>query len=761
VARAASALVAPWSSQAARAVARRASEHSHIEDDGFSVYMERARFGAGPRWWRRRKAKPGSLILVRHGESLWNSNSTFSGWADPDLSTRGEREIEHAARLLLAAGYSVDVAYTSRLKRAIRSTWILLKELDQIYRPVYKSWRLNERCYGALTGLSKPGLALELGESQVQSWRHGLFDVPPPLTTDHAYYPGKDRKYADLRAELIPLSESLEMTMQRTLPLWNSRICADLLEGKNVLVVAHGNSLRGLIKHIDAIADEDIVDVSIPNAIPLIYAFDRVKRDGETRLAPRPPVEGDFVADPLLTGFFLEKKGLLRAALQHEVELKRKIPGFEDQSGPLSPALRALAKLELERKLMELAGDYSLAALERQQHAAAEDASYMMGVPAGAKPPAAANESAPPEQHQHQQRESWYKRRQQPAKVQGRRSEVHDEAGPVIVIVRHGKTTHNQLGLFTGWEDAGLAKEGRDEAHAAGALVREHGIEFDVVYTSWLSRAIETAWIMLSELDSLWIPIVKTWRLNERMYGALTGLSKKMIAQLHGEEKFKKWRRGYTQRPPKISSFSHHYPGNDERYVKYVKDVGVSFRESLVRTLAEGRWTLARRFPKTESLKDCNDRTIPFFTNVIEPAVFENGRNVLVASSENAIRGLLMHLCEIPPDRISEIEIPTGLPLIFSTTQKCLKLLDDGGYDSVSPLDRYNFGKAAGLLFEPCDPATGDCFVGPEGAPITDPIIRLRPYPPRNSPRDDDDSALAHDQQQQLQQPDALLSASS
>ena len=253
-----------------------------------------------------------------------------------------------------------------------------------------------------------------------------------------------------------------------------------------------------------------------------------------------------------------------------------------------------------------------------------------------------------------------------------------------------------QLGLFTGWEDVQLAKEGRDEALEAGRLMRRHNISFDLVYTSWLSRAIETALLVVNELDLLWVPIVKTWRLNERMYGALTGLSKKMIRQIHGEKQFLQWRRGYDTRPPPISSFSHFYPGNDDRYVNYVSDVSVSLYESLIRSLSVGKLEVHRQFPKTESLKDCMERTIPYFTDVILPRS-QQGNNILIASSENAIRGLLMHLCQITPDRIQDVEIPTGLPLVFDWDAKRLKLLDDGS--NISPLERYNFGKAPELLF--------------------------------------------------------------
>ncbi|EED90651.1 phosphoglycerate mutase, partial [Thalassiosira pseudonana CCMP1335] len=213
-----------------------------------------------------------------------------------------------------------------------------------------------------------------------------------------------------------------------------------------------------------------------------------------------------------------------------------------------------------------------------------------------------------------------------------------------IVMIRHGKTENNKLKLFTGWDDVGLAVEGVEEAKQAGKLLKLHGFEFDAVYTSWLSRAIETAWLVMDELDCLWLPIIKSWRLNERMYGDLTGLSKAMVQQRHGEKQFMAWRRGYAVKPPPVSSFSPQYPGNDMRYKKYLK---------------------GEQLPKSESLKDCMDRTIPYFTNQILPEAVLKGKRVLIASSENAIRGLLMHLCDIPEDKISGLEIPNGLPIIF------------------------------------------------------------------------------------------------
>jgi len=270
-----------------------------------------------------------------------------------------------------------------------------------------------------------------------------------------------------------------------------------------------------------------------------------------------------------------------------------------------------------------------------------------------------------------------------------------------VVIIRHGKTENNKLGIFTGWEDVELAAEGREEALRAGALLAQNGVQFDVVYTSWLSRAIETAFLVLCELDQMWLPIHKSWRLNERMYGALTGLSKKKTRSQYGAEQFQKWRRSYDTKPPAVSSFSQHYPGNDQRYVTNIHDVRISSKETLIRSLEAGKLMVHRKLPRSESLKDCMDRTIPYWSDTIVPNAIAAGKNVLVASSENAIRGLLMHLFNIPPERISEIEIPTGLPLVYDVRYRCLRLLE-GDFST------YNFGKSGELLFTPCQIPDGE-----------------------------------------------------
>jgi 2,3-bisphosphoglycerate-dependent phosphoglycerate mutase len=283
-----------------------------------------------------------------------------------------------------------------------------------------------------------------------------------------------------------------------------------------------------------------------------------------------------------------------------------------------------------------------------------------------------------------------------------------------LVIIRHGKTGYNKLKLFTGWEDVPLAPEGHLEAEKGGKLLFQHGFKLDMVFTSWLSRAIETAWHVMDNIGDTWIPVVKTWRLNERMYGDLEGLSKQMTKQRYGEAQFKQWRRGYDTPPPAASPFSPSYPGNDDRYRKYVTDLPISFRQSFIRSIAHGRLELHRRLPQSESLKDCMSRTIPYYTDHIVPEAIDKGKNVMIASSENAIRGLLMYLLDIPSDQISGLEIPTGVPLIFDMKGKCLKLLDDGL--EPSPYERLKFGKLKEKLFTP---QTDDPDV------IRDPVIRI------------------------------------
>jgi 2,3-bisphosphoglycerate-dependent phosphoglycerate mutase len=214
------------------------------------------------------------LVLLRHGESIWNRENRFTGWVDVDLSDRGREEAREAGRLLEIGGFAFDVAYTSVLKRAIRTLWIVLDEMDLMWIPVRNSWRLNERHYGALQGLNKAETAHKFGERQVKIWRRSYDVPPPPLEASDERFPGRDPRYRDLAAAELPLTECLKDTVARFLPLWNSSIAPEVSAGRRVLIAAHGNSLRALVKYLDDVADQDIVELNIPTGIPLVYELD-------------------------------------------------------------------------------------------------------------------------------------------------------------------------------------------------------------------------------------------------------------------------------------------------------------------------------------------------------------------------------------------------------------------------------------------------------------------------------------------------------
>ncbi len=214
------------------------------------------------------------LVLVRHGESLWNKENRFTGWTDVDLSPRGIEEACQAGKLLKEGGYQFDAAFTSVLKRAIRTLWIILDEMDLMWIPVYRSWRLNERHYGALQGLNKSEIAQKYGEEQVKIWRRSYNVLPPALNKNDPRFSGHDFRYQDLSESELPLTESLEKTVQRFLPFWNESIVPQLKSGKKILIAAHGNSLRALVKHLDRIPDDEIVELNVPTGIPLVYELD-------------------------------------------------------------------------------------------------------------------------------------------------------------------------------------------------------------------------------------------------------------------------------------------------------------------------------------------------------------------------------------------------------------------------------------------------------------------------------------------------------
>jgi len=215
------------------------------------------------------------LVLLRHGESTWNKENRFTGWTDVDLSDKGREEARAAGQLLKHEGFSFDLTFTSVLKRAIRTCNIVLDELDQLWLPVQRSWRLNERHYGALQGLNKAETTARHGEAQVKIWRRSYDIPPPPLTPDDPRHAGREPRYKDLTAAELPLTESLKDTVARFLPYWNDAMAPAIATGRRVIIVAHGNSIRALVKYLDGISDSDIVELNIPTGIPLVYELDK------------------------------------------------------------------------------------------------------------------------------------------------------------------------------------------------------------------------------------------------------------------------------------------------------------------------------------------------------------------------------------------------------------------------------------------------------------------------------------------------------
>jgi len=228
------------------------------------------------------------VVLLRHGESIWNKENRFTGWTDVDLSEKGINEATEAGKLLKKEGYTFDLAYTSVLKRAIRTLWITLDGMDLMWIPVIRNWRLNERHYGALQGLNKAETAKKYGDEQVKIWRRSYSTQPPALEKTDERYPGSDPRYADLTEDELPLTECLKDTVARFVPYWENTISKSIKEGKRVLIAAHGNSLRALVKYLDNVSEGEIVGLNIPTGIPLVYELDKDLK----------PVKHYYLGDP-------------------------------------------------------------------------------------------------------------------------------------------------------------------------------------------------------------------------------------------------------------------------------------------------------------------------------------------------------------------------------------------------------------------------------------------------------------------------------
>jgi 2,3-bisphosphoglycerate-dependent phosphoglycerate mutase len=267
-----------------------------------------------------------TIVFLRHGQSVWNEASLFTGWADVELTTLGKNEAAAGATAMWKEGIKVDVAFTSLLKRAQQTLDIVMRITGQEDVPIHQNWRLNERMYGSLTGLNKKETVAKYGEDQVKKWRRSYATPPPEISTDSEYWPGNDNKYAHIPMEDIPLSECLKDTVDRCLPYWEESITPALTRGKTVLVAAHGNSIRGILKYLDGISDDEITKLEIPTGIPLVYELDKDLK----------PIPSDRAVAPLTGHFLVDADELARKQEEVANQSKLRYGVVEDSAAPVA-----------------------------------------------------------------------------------------------------------------------------------------------------------------------------------------------------------------------------------------------------------------------------------------------------------------------------------------------------------------------------------------------------------------------------------------
>lgn len=444
---------------------------------------------------KRQTKTPGKLILLRCGESTFNANGTFTGWLDPDLTPRGVQQCRHAAAVLQAQGFEPDVVYTSRLQRAVKSAWVILEEMEALYLPVYKTYRLNQRMYGALQGLSKNETAAQVGPAAVHAWRNSLRARPPPLSPTDAHHPVHDRRYGDLARAQIPSTESLLDCQERARPLWEHKIRRDIAQGKTVLVVAHRDALRGLIKSIDGIGDAEIEDVRVPKCIPFVYRF---RAGNHGALISIPPDPNSSLTQKYASASFLETPKSLQAAVaeqQNEVSDDLHLPGGAPANQQRPTTLgNTLQMLRAQQNLVpptdlngrdgngvvEKGGAGNLGFARGDVVDDDTDDVYLATSPMAAEQVRWTDDPSEFEEYEYDEfafddvSDVPVNVVSAPATIGTFQGVPVGKGNPLVVLVRHGRTPHNDLGLFTGWEDPPLTEGGVEDARNAGRLLKRY-----------------------------------------------------------------------------------------------------------------------------------------------------------------------------------------------------------------------------------------------------------------------------------------------
>jgi len=541
------------------------------------------------------------VVMIRHGESTWNKENRFCGWFDAGLSEKGVEEAKAGGKALKKDKFKFDIAHTSVLQRAQTTLKTVLKEIGQEDIYTQKTWRLNERHYGGLTGMNKAETAEKHGEKQVQIWRRSFDIPPPPMEAGHPYYETitRDPRYANEPSqEEFPMYESLKLTIDRTLPYWNNVIVPQIKAGKKVLIAAHGNSLRGVVKHLDQLSNEQIMALNLPTGIPFVYTLDENMR----------PIRSmQFLGDEETV-----KKAIAKVAAQGTA--KKTSESANKKSGPATMVAHQVEGFP-----------------DRQ--AAGTMVSHT--VPADKLP--IADEALKTECVRHLMDNKYCPRPK--LNSSGKKGKYQ------IVMVRHGESTWNLENRFCGWFDADLSDKGKAEAVQGGKALKNAGFNFDVAHTSQLQRAQKTLKSILSEIGQQDLPTQKNWRLNERHYGVLIGLNKAETAEIHGEEQVQIWRRSFAIPPPPMDK-NHKYYNNITNDKRYKEDPAPA------------------EFPMYESLKMTIERTLPYWDNVIVPQM-KSGKRILIAAHGNSLRGIVKHLDSLTEDQIMKLNLPTGIPFVY------------------------------------------------------------------------------------------------
>lgn len=576
-----------------------------------------------------------NLVLVRHGQSEWNLANRFTGWVDVDLTERGIAEAREAARLLAADGVKLDVAVCSRLRRAIRTACLILSGTDQCWLPLHKDVRLNEQHSGFLTGHNKRELAQEYGVDQVMAWRRKYDQPPPPLGDDSPIQRQllEDERYA---GESVPSAESLQETCTRVDEIWTEQIKPSLQAGQNVMVVAHGNTLRALVKLVDGVSEEDTYHLDVPTAAPVVYPLDAACR-------PVQPFGFWGESSAVRHGRFLiaEERVLAAQKVMREQVVRDVALSTVSSGGDSIATCDAWIAPDTSRTQVAVDGEsYTVRALgasyfamERERiRREAQQELWRLRV-------------------QHRLR-AWRSGGQFTGRGAGAQA---PQVRATVILIRHGYSEYNLRNLFTGWVDAELSGRGREEARLAGSILRESGVKrVERVYCSMLKRSIKTAWLMLDEMEMQWVPITYNWRLNERHYGALQGREKRECGAEYGYCQVAKWRRGVSDAPPPRTH--------------------------------DTADTIDRRYdgvpvPESESLEQCHERMLPFLSEALLPdiraAVRERnaaeGRGeprgtapiFVVASSENLMRTIVREFEGLDADELALVDVPHAVPLVY------------------------------------------------------------------------------------------------